>query len=294
MIDAAHMNVVSPDDWRAAGDTFEWRGERIFFRAEGTGEPVLLVHGFPTASWDWSPLWPCLASRYRLLTLDMIGFGFSAKPRAFPYSIMAQADLFGALLERERVTSYRLLAHDYGDTVAQELLARQADPASPRIVSVCLLNGGLFPEAHHALVTQKLLASPLGPLVARLGGYRSFARAMRRIWGRHPVSEAELRAMWRLITEHDGQAVMPQLIGYLAERRAHRSRWVGALTGAKMPLRFIDGLVDPISGADMVARYRELVPHPDIVELPGVGHYPQLEAPGDVAAAVLEHFARAP
>ena len=288
------MSVVSPDDWRAAGDTFEWRGERIFYRAEGTGEAVLLVHGFPTASWDWSLIWPRLAARYRLLTLDMIGFGFSAKPRAFPYSIMAQADLFGALLERERVSSYRLLAHDYGDTVAQELLARQDAPASPRIVSACLLNGGLFPEAHHALVTQKLLASPLGPLVARLGGYRSFARAMRRIWGTHPVSDAELRAMWRLVTERDGQAVMPQLIGYLAERRAHRARWVGALVSATAPLRFIDGLVDPISGADMVARYRELVPRPDIVELPGVGHYPQLEAPGDVAAAVLEHFARAP
>jgi pimeloyl-ACP methyl ester carboxylesterase len=288
------MSVVSPDDWRAAGDTFEWRGERIFYRAEGTGEPVLLVHGFPTASWDWSLIWPRLVSRYRLLTLDMIGFGFSAKPRAFPYSIMAQADLLSALLERERVSSYRLLAHDYGDTVAQELLARQDDPSSPRIVSACLLNGGLFPEAHHALVTQKLLASPLGPLVARLGGYRAFARAMRRIWGTHPVTDADLRAMWRLVTQHDGPAVMPQLIGYLAERRAHRSRWVGALVSARAPLRFIDGLVDPISGADMVARYRELVPRPDIVELPGVGHYPQLEAPGDVAAAVLEHFARAP
>ena len=140
------MILVSPDDWRARGDTFEWRGHRIFFRAEGTGEPILLIHGFPTASWDWSPIWPRLLERYRLLTLDMIGFGFSAKPRSFPYSIFAQADLFNELLARERVTSYRLVAHDYGLTVAQELLARQPeDPASPRITSVCLLNGGLFP-----------------------------------------------------------------------------------------------------------------------------------------------------
>jgi pimeloyl-ACP methyl ester carboxylesterase len=44
----------------------------------------------------------------------------------------------------------------------------------------------------------------------------------------------------------------------------------------------------------MVARYRELVPNPDVVELPDIGHYPQLEAPDAVLAAILEHFGRAP
>lgn len=285
---------MTPDQWRAKGDFFEWRGERIFYRVEGRGEPVVLIHGFPTASWDWAPLWPALVERYRVLTLDMIGFGFSAKPRDFAYSILAQADLFGALLAREQVTRYHLVAHDYGLTVAQELLARQRDDAAaPRITTVCLLNGGMFPEAHRPLLTQKLLASPLGPLLARLSSYRTFAQAMRRIWGSHPVSEAELRGMWQLITTHDGMRVMPKLIGYMAERRRHRERWVGAVVDAAMPVRLINGLDDPISGAHMVARYRELVSNPDVVELPGVGHYPQLEAPGDVQRAVLEQLARA-
>ena len=284
---------MTPDEWRAQGDYFEWRGERIFFRVEGNGEAVLMIHGFPTASWDWAPLWPALTERYRVLTLDMIGFGFSAKPRGFAYSIFSQADLFGELLAREKVTRYHLIAHDYGLTVAQELLARQRDDAAaPRIATVSLLNGGLFPEAHHPLLTQKLLASPLGPLVARLSSYGTFARAMRRIWGETPASEAELRGMWQLIRHNDGVRVMPKLIGYLVERRKHRERWAGAVIGAPMPVRLIDGLVDPISGAHMVARYRELVPNPDVVELPGAGHYPQIEAPADVQRAILEQLAR--
>ena len=92
--------------------------------------------------------------------------------------------------------------------------------------------------------------------------------------------------MWTLVIERDGLAVLPQLIGYMKERREHRERWVGALVHAGVPVRLIDGLADPISGAHMVARYRQLVPRPDVIELAGVGHYPQLEAP----EAVLDGF----
>jgi pimeloyl-ACP methyl ester carboxylesterase len=155
---------------------------------------------------------------------------------------------------------------------------------------VCLLNGGLFPETHRALLTQRLLASPLGALVARLASYRSFAASMRRVWGSHPISDDELRAMWQLVTTNDGRLVMPKLIGYMAERRRHRERWVDALTGATVPIRLVNGLLDPVSGAHMLVRYRELVASPDIVELPDVGHYPQVEAPDAVVAAVTALF----
>jgi pimeloyl-ACP methyl ester carboxylesterase len=280
--------VITPDEWRAQGSTFEWQGQRVFYRAEGAGEVVLAVHGFPTASWDWWAIWPHLTRHYRVLALDMIGFGFSAKPFGFPYSIFPQADVCEALLARENVTRYRLLAHDYGDTVAQELLARQSG-ARAKIVAACLLNGGVFPELHRPLLTQKLLASPLGSLVARLSSFKTFAQSMRRIWG-GPVDDTELRAMWQLVTHDDGLAVMPKLIGYIEERRRYRARWVGALIEARMPLRFVNGLADPISGAHMAARYRELVPNPDVALLRGIGHYPQLEAPDAVADAILQNW----
>jgi len=290
------LTFVSPDVWRRGGGTFVWEASElltVFYRVEGQGEPLLLIHGFPTASWDWSLLWAELIQRFRVLTLDMIGFGFSSKPRRFRYSIASQADLFEAFLAREGVTRYRLMSHDYGDTVAQELLARQRDgTAAATIESVCFLNGGLFPEAHRPVLTQKLLASPLGGLVSRLMGYGAFARNLRRICAR-PLAEDELRAMWQLVTANDGVRVVHHLLGYIAERRRNRERWVGALVNANVPVRLIAGLEDPISGAHMVTRYRELVANPDVVELPGVGHYPQLEAPQEVLAAALSFFVKA-
>ena len=93
--------------------------------------------------------------------------------------------------------------------------------------------------------------------------------------------------MWQLMIFNDGLSVMPSLIGYMAERREHRDRWVGALRQSKVPIRLINGLRDPISGAHMVARYRELIRQPDIVALPDVGHYPQVEAPDAVVEALL-------
>ncbi|MBK7072702.1 MAG: alpha/beta hydrolase [Myxococcales bacterium] len=282
----------SVDAWRAAGTYVRWREHTIFARVDGPrgAPPLVLIHGFPTASWDWWPLWDALAADYRVVACDLLGLGLSAKPRG-RYSVMAQADLVEAVAAWAGVTRAAVLAHDYGDTVAQELLARQREGGALRLTGVAFLNGGLFPEAHRARPIQQLLASPLGPLVARLSSHRTFVRSMRAIAGDHPPSDAELDVLWQLASRDGGVRAMPGLLGYLAERRRHRARWVGALIDSPVPLRLIDGLADPVSGAHMATRYRELVPRADVVELPGVGHYPQLEAPAAVLAAVAPFLA---
>ncbi len=123
---------------------------------------LLLIHGFPSASWDWHYLWQPLAQRYRVIACDMLGFGDSAKPVNHEYSLLEQADLQQALLAQLGVEQpVHLLAHDYGDSVAQELLARHYD-SQIQIASCVFLNGGLFPETHRPVLMQKLLLSPLG------------------------------------------------------------------------------------------------------------------------------------
>lgn len=286
--------MSSIDEWIASGELITWRGQQIFVRAVGSGDPVLLIHGFPTSSLDWHLLEDLLADRFRLLSFDLLGFGLSDKPPGGDYRIAAQADLAQAVLAHFGVRKCRVLAHDYGDTVAQELLARQIDgSATFAMQQLCLLNGGLIPERHRPRLIQKLLASPLGPLIARLTRYPRFAASMRKICTK-PLAEAELRSMWALIEHHDGRRVMPRLIGYMAERKLHRERWVGALQRSPIPVRVINGTDDPISGAHLVQRYRELVAGADVIELAGVGHYPQIEAPAEVARAFIEFAERTP
>ena len=283
--------MITLEEWRRSGTFMTFRGHRIFCREAGApGAPALvLVHGFPTASWDWEALWPALAAEHHVLTLDMLGFGFSDKPRGHSYSIMEQADIFEQMLRERGVHRVHILAHDYGDTVAQELLARHHDGrCGVGIASVCFLNGGLFPETHRPLLMQKILRSPLGPLAARLASRAGLAAGMRRIFAPGtPPAEALLDGFWVLLQCNEGALAMPRLIRYMDERRRHRARWVGALQRPDVPLKLIDGADDPVSGRHMADRYRELVPAADITLLEGVGHYPQVEAP----VAVLQAYA---
>lgn len=288
---------MTPAAWREAGRTHVHRGHPVFY-AERTREPqsdtaLLLIHGFPTSSYDWHKVWDALGQRFgRVVAPDMMGFGFTAKPRDYAYSIMDQADLHETLLAHLGVRRVHLLAHDYGDTVAQELLARHLDRNSaggPDILSCVLLNGGLFPETHHARAIQKLLLTPLGPLLSALMSRRSFDRSFSAVFGANTQPTAqELADFWALLERDGGKRLMHKLIRYIPERRAHRERWVGALQKTRVPLRVIDGADDPVSGAHMVARYRELVPNPDTVLLPGIGHYPQVEDPEGVLRAFFQ------
>ncbi|MEP2026692.1 alpha/beta hydrolase, partial [Reichenbachiella sp.] len=119
------MENCSLDQWYDPAKKFEWKGHSIRYKEhQAEDETLLLIHGFPTASYDWCKIWKPLTERFSLIAPDMIGFGYSDKPYNFPYSIMKQANMILDLLSNKGVTSFHILAHDYGDTVAQEILAR--------------------------------------------------------------------------------------------------------------------------------------------------------------------------
>lgn len=287
--------MISVAEWRRRGRHVQLLGRNVFtVDSGGSGPVILLIHGFPTASWDWSEIWDDLARDHRLVACDMLGFGFSEKPRRYHYTIHDQADRIEALVRHFGLDRFHVLAHDYGDTVAQELLARQNDGIGAGTwLSVCFLNGGLFPETHRARFIQKLLLSPLGPVISRLNGRRGFARSFGTVFGpQTQPTHAQLDAFWELIEHNDGARVFHELITYMRDRRQHRERWVEALRRSRVPLAVINGSVDPVSGAHMVARFRELIGNDHFIrEFPSIGHYPQVEAPAETLAAYREFLA---
>lgn len=286
--------------WLEDGRYFTWRTQRIFYRydtsAGDDADVLLCLHGFPTASWDWHRLWPTLATSQRVVALDFLGYGFSSKPRPHAYSASEQADIVIALLQHLGITRVHVLAHDFGDSVAQELLARTLEPErrlSLSVCSVCYLNGGLFMEAARPRLIQRLLLSPMGPWLSRRLDYRRFARSFAAIFGPDTQPDAaELTDFWQLIRLGDGHHLGHALIQYIPERHRQRARWVAAMQRTTVPQRLVIGLADPVSGWRIARRYRELLTKADVVELPGIGHYPQIEAPEAVLTALAQFLER--
>jgi len=286
--------------WFERGQLREIYGHSIFTIDEGDSDQatdqatIVLIHGFPTSTWDWQPIWQALRNEYRLVCLDMLGFGFSDKPDRRDYTIHKQADLFDALITELGLSQYHVLAHDYGDTVAQELLARQIDGKGVgKWLSCCFLNGGLFPETHQALLIQKLMLTPLGKLINKLTGFNQFVPSFSKVFGQHTKpDQRQLEEFWEVINYNEGKHLFHNLMTYILDRREHRTRWVTALQNSPIPLSLINGSSDPVSGAHMVARYKELKCRLDhLSELPTIGHYPQVEAPKQVASCYLDFLA---
>lgn len=262
---------------------------RIFVRTGGAGPWCTLLHGFPTSSYDWHKLWEDLGQFRRLLAFDFLGFGDSEKPADHEYSIAEQADLTVALWTRLGIAATAVVAHDYAVSVAQELLARQGEGhLGITLDTVVFLNGGLYPELHRPQPGQLLLLDPAhGPQLGRLMTAEAFAAALAPTFGpTHRLSADELRQLWLSVTRHDGHLIGHRLIRYIPDRETHRERWVGALERTRVPLHFIWGDLDPVSGAHMADGIRRSRPDADLVRLVDVGHWPHLEAP----AVVLAHL----
>ena len=280
-------------EWFARGQYHQLNGQSIFTIDEGEQHLpcIVLIHGFPTSSFDFLDIWPSLSGRFRLISLDMLGFGFSDKPNKRNYTIAKQADLFEPLLQKLGVKQCHILAHDYGVSVAQELLSRQHKGlADTKFLSCCFLNGGLFPETHRALLIQKLMLSPLGKWINKLTGFKQFSASFSSVFGAHTKpNERELKEFWEIINFNQGRHLFHNLITYILDRRLFREQWLIALQSSDAPLALINGNVDPVSGIHLVDRYKELNCRLDYLKhLPTIGHYPQVEDPSGVSSAYLE------
>ncbi|HEX7322327.1 MAG TPA: alpha/beta hydrolase [Mycobacterium sp.] len=281
---------VSVQEWRDGGRWLPTGAGRVFVRsAAGAGPTVLLLHGFPSSSYDFRSVVSRLGDR-SWLTLDFLGFGLSDKPRPHRYSLLEQADLVQAVVADAASGPVVLIAHDMGTSVATELLARDLDGnLGFDLQRAVLSNGSIILERASLRPIQKVLRSPFGPLAARLANRRMFTREFARLFSAgHPLSAAEAAAQWVLLSHNGGHRIGHLLSAYLDERVRYAARWHGAVRDWPKPLGFVWGLDDPVATTSVLDGLRELRPGAPVVELTGLGHYPQIEDPDAFTAAALQ------
>ncbi|MFC4127305.1 alpha/beta fold hydrolase [Nocardia rhizosphaerae] len=272
--------------WSERGRRVACRAGSVFVRSEpGDGVAVLLLHGYPSSSFDFRGIVDRLGGR-GWIAPDFLGFGLSDKPRPHRYSLFEQADLVAEVVAEAGVDSVVLLAHDMGTSVATELLARDLDGTLPFTVERAVLsNGSVLLDRASLRPIQRILRGPFGFAAARLANRPLFAREFAALFSpEHPISRTELAAQWALLSHADGHRIAHLLTAYLDERVVHAPRWHGAVRDWPKPLGFLWGTADPVATTAVLRGLQDLRPAAQVVELPGLGHYPQLEDPAAYAA----------
>ena len=261
----------------------------VHVRASSTdlaGTPLLLLHGFPTSSFDFAEVWDDLARDRPLASFDFLGFGLSDKPRDFGYSLFEQADVATRVVRELGWRRVHVLGHDMGTSVLTELLARRERGLLPfEVASITLTNGSVHVGMAHLTVGQRILRSKAGPLFARLGTRRTFKAQLRRVFAK-PPPDAVLDAMYELVAREDGAQRLPAIVGYIAERVRFERRWVGALERLDVPALVAWGALDPVAILPIGQRLAREIPGAELVTWDTLGHYPQVEDPAAFAGAV--------
>jgi pimeloyl-ACP methyl ester carboxylesterase len=286
--------TTSLEQWRQGGEAVavSVRGtpRSVFVRRVGAGAPLVLLHGFPASSFEWAAIERELARHHEVVSFDFLGYGASDKPAGHRYSVFEQADLAEAIIAAYAPSAPQVIAYDYGAIVATELLARHQERGTD-IRRCILLNAGLFVDRYRPRMAQR---ASLIPVVGALLALAFTESLFFRTWGEvfspgHPL-DRELAALhYRALRENDpGRDIQRKLLRYIPERAANTARFEGALARTGIPLSFLWGMRDPVSGAAIAEEIRNRMPAADLIEYDDVGHCPHIEIPDRVAADIVQ------
>jgi pimeloyl-ACP methyl ester carboxylesterase len=260
---------------RVEGSHFDSQGVRIHFTDEGSGTPLVLLHGFAVnadLNWRLPGLTEVLAREFRVISMDLRGHGLSGKPHEPELYGEAMAEDVIALLDHLGIEKAHLAGYSLGGVITLKLATTHPE----RLLSASPLGAGWEnPEDSTFLVALAGIAEALEsgrgvpPLAASLGGDREAPGFLHTIW---------VRIMTGWLNDGPALAAVVRGVGGLTIDRE-------ALRRISVPVCSIVGTRDPMKpGVDAMVG---VVPDHTVVFLEGADH---LQAPrsADLAKALLE------
>lgn len=292
---------MSINDWKQLGTYFTVDNHQLFVidnfsnvissGVEKSLPVMIILHGYPTSSYDYYKVLPELAKHYRVIVHDHLGFGFSDKPLDYSYSLLKQADFALQLWKQLGLKKATLFAHDYGTSVATEIIARHnAGKLDIEIEKMILCNGSIHIELSQLRTIQKLLKHKFwGKYVAKLTNYPIFRKNMRNIYfDKSKITDEELREMWNLLELNGGRKVIHKLTQYITERYEYWDRWVGGLKETQIPTKIVWAKNDPIAVPEIAELLAKEIPNNELIWMENTGHFLMLENPEEWTKLVLK------
>ncbi len=264
---------------------------KAFPETKNDSLPVMVIlHGYPTSSYDYHKVLNRLAQKYRVILHDYLGFGFSDKPTKHIYTVIEQANMAIALWEKLKLESLVMLSLGYGGSVATEVLAQHEEGKIPfQLEKIIFCNGNMHPELSNVTLIHKLLiSSVLGYLISHLGTYNLMKRQIRNLYyDASKISEQELKAMWEIGIFNKGRRVFQKISRYLKEREKFSDRWVGALRETNIHCVIIWSKNDPTNNIIVANLMSIEIPFNELYWVDNTGYFPMMESPDEWLNVVL-------
>lgn len=278
---------MTSNEWKSKGNFIQVNNNRLFVidtnnDVNTSKKSMVILHGYPTSSFDYYKVLPELSKNYRVILHDHLGFGFSDKPKDVDYSLVTQADIALDLWRQLDLKNIHLVAHDYGTSVATEIIARyNANELDIEIEQLILTNGSIHIELSQLRTIQKLLKHKfLGKYVAKLTNFPIFRKNMKNIYfNSSKVTDNELKEMWKLIELNGGRKIIHKLTQYINERYTYWNRWIGALKETQIPTKIIWAKNDPIAVPAIAQLLAREIPNNTLYWMENTGHFLMLENP---------------
>lgn len=264
-------------------------------RVEGSSEnpPVLMLHGLGRSLEDWEPQYARLSGAYRVIGLDLPGFGYSARlPEQATLEVLARGvcETLDALDERR---PSHVLGNSLGGAVAAQYLALEPD----RVASLVLVDSAGFGSD-----VAKLLRIYVLPGIGRLAARhttRAGAKLTEQLIFADPafVTKERIDLAMDFARQPDSGDVLYEIlrayVGIRGARAEPRSKLVAAANQHPRPTLIVWGGSDRVLPAHHLRAAPNLYPHAETHLFPGVGHMPQLECPDEFASVVSAFLAGA-
>ncbi|MDA9338250.1 alpha/beta hydrolase [Flavobacteriaceae bacterium] len=292
---------MTANEWKSKGEFITVNDRKLFvidtssfFSTEDQvpSKTMVVLHGYPTSSYDYYKVLPELSNHYRVIIHDHLGFGFSDKPLDYSYSLLDQADLALQLWQLLGVKKVHLLAHDYGTSVATEIIARNNNhELTIEIEKLTLCNGSMHIELSQLRTIQKLLKNKwLGKYVAKLTTYAIFSKNLRNVYfDKTKVSNNELKDMWMQLEYNEGRKVIHKLSQYINERYTYWNRWIGALKETNLQTNIVWAKNDPVAVPAIARLIATEISNNKLFWIENTGHFPMLENPDEWLNCILKN-----
>lgn len=285
---------MTAEEWKLKGNFVKLFNNEVFVIDEGkhNDKTMVILHGYPTSSFDYYKVLDTLTKEYRVIIHDHLGFGFSDKPKDYSYSLVEQADVALQLWKQLNVKKFTLLAHDYGTSVATEIIARHnKNQINITIDELILCNGSMHIELSQLRLIQKLLKNKFtGKYVAKLSNEFIFSKNIRNVYfNKEKVTNEELKEMWQQLIYNNGKAVIHRLSNYINERYFFWHRWIGALKETDLKTKIVWAKNDPVAVFKIAELLASEIKNNTLLPLENSGHFPMLESPKEWAELVLSN-----